>query len=82
MDNTRYITIQSEKDILNRQNFIIQWEADNIGRNHNLTGYRGQLFFAVLDDYLQRFAAEGIPVVFIDKVLENPHIDKKTGLLK
>jgi hypothetical protein len=76
-----YITVRSKKDDQGRQSFTIQWKSDQIGRCRTLSGYRGSCGFGILDEHVELLKKKG-EIVFINKELDNTHINSKTGLLK
>jgi hypothetical protein len=62
--NTLYVTVHNRvPDALGRRGFTLQWMANNLGYHCNETGLRGQVFFAVLDTYLNKAKAEGKTIV-------------------
>lgn len=62
--NTLYVTLFSEKDKLGRQEFLLEWVDNNIGKTCNEIGIRGQNFFDVLSKQIKHFERKGFDIVY------------------
>ncbi len=62
--NTLYVTILSAKDNLGRQEFLLEWMNNNVGKSCNETGLRGQISFDKLSEHIEHFKKKGFDVVY------------------
>ena len=70
--DTLYVTIRSIPDNLNRQFFTCQWMTDNVGKECNETGLRGQNFFTELELCLKEFTNKGYKIEYRYELLDLP----------